>query len=111
MLAGLLLALPAMLAGLVDMKNIEAQSRAIDIVNQHMVFVMMSWSLYALSLFARMEGTAINTPNFIAVVLSLIGFVVLAIAGWLGGKMVYEFGVGVDPLHIGIKTEAHDENA
>ena len=110
MLAGLLLAMPAMLAGLMDMTKIEAHSRAIDIVNQHMIVVIMSWSLYALSLFARTEGTTINTPDFIAIALSLLGFIFLGAAGWLGGKMVYELGIGVDQYPINTKNEACDES-
>lgn len=93
--AGLVLAIPAMIAGLMDMIKIKPQSPALKIVNQHMTFVMVTWLLYSLSLYLRMNGTAISAPSLLAVAVSLLALVCLGITGWLGGKMVYELGVGV----------------
>ena len=109
MLTGLIVAIPAMLAGLIDMTKIEGHSPAVDIVNLHMILVLMSWSLYALSLFVRMEGDSINPPDIVAIGLSVAGFILLGGAGWLGGKMVYEHGVGVSHGHENAEEKNHDE--
>ncbi len=55
---------------------------------------MTSWAFYAVSLFMRLDGTRIEQPGSIAIALSILGLIFLCYAGWLGGKLVYEFGVG-----------------
>ena len=63
--------------------------------NQHMILIMISWSFYAVSLFMRLEGMHLEQPGLAAIALSIIGFIFLCGAGWMGGKLVYEYGVGV----------------
>lgn len=49
--------------------------------------------LFGLNLWWRM-GKAPGSPGPIA--LSVLGVMLLAIAGWFGGSMVYEHGMAVD---------------
>ena len=58
------------------------------------MLMMASWSFYAVSLFLRLDGTRLGQPGMVAVAMSVAGLVVLCIGGWLGGKLVYEYGVG-----------------
>jgi uncharacterized membrane protein len=37
-----------------------------------------------------------GAQNSTGISLSVIGIALLAVSGWLGGKMVFEHGVGVD---------------
>jgi uncharacterized membrane protein len=93
---GIVAALPAMVAGLIDLCKIDESSPAMRIANWHMYFVVMAWLLYATSLFMRVEGGGFIRPGGAAIGLSLLGFLLLTVAGWLGGKLVYGCGVGVD---------------
>ena len=95
LVTGIIMSLPAMIAGLVDLGKISQQSTAIKIANQHMILMMVSWSFYAVSLFIRLDGSSLEQPSLIAISLSVLGLVCLCVAGWMGGKLVYEYGVGV----------------
>lgn len=94
LVTGTITALLAMTTGLLELGKIDAHSPAAKIANQHMILVMTSWSCYAVSLFLRLNGTQLEQPGLIAIALSVTGFVFLCGAGWLGGKLVYEYGVG-----------------
>ncbi|MFZ1712910.1 MAG: DUF2231 domain-containing protein [Nitrosomonas sp.] len=88
-------ALPAMMTGLLELGKIDQQSPVMKVVNQHMILIMISWSFYAISLFLRLDGTQIESPGLAAIAFSILGFFLLCSAGWKGGKLVYEHGVGV----------------
>lgn|SRR5690606_38540355 len=94
LIIGTITALFAMVAGLMELAKIDQKSPAMKIANQHMLLMMVSWSLYATSLFLRLEGTQLVQPGLIAAALSITGLIVLCVAGWLGGRLVYEYGVG-----------------
>src|SRR5262249_40527525 len=52
--------------------------------------------LYAASFFLRRHGAADSGSRWvIATVLAFAGFVLLAVTGWLGGKLAFEHRVGV----------------
>ncbi len=92
---GTITALFAMIAGLVELTKIDQQSIAMKIANQHMVLAMVSWSFYTVSLFLRLDGATLTQPGNLAILLSVIGLAVLSIAGWKGGQLVFEHGVGI----------------
>lgn len=92
---GTITALFAMVTGLIELSKIDQQNPAMKIANQHMIFMMVSWSFYAVSLFLRLDGTDLGQPDAIAITMSIVGFIFLCIAGWLGGKLVYEHGIGI----------------
>lgn len=92
---GTITALLAMVTGLIELGKIDQQSPAMKIANQHMILMMVSWSFYAVSLFLRLNGTNLGQPGAIAIIMSVTGFVFLCIAGWLGGKLVYNHGIGI----------------
>lgn len=93
---GLVAALGAMSAGLFELKKISEDSPAMRIANWHMSLVLIAWALYALSLFLRVNGYAFIRPDGAAIALSVCGFLVLSAAGWLGGTLVYGYGIGVE---------------
>ena len=103
MVAGVLLvigtmtALLAMVTGLVELGKIDSQSPAANIANQHMILILTSWSFYAVSLFLRLDGTQLEQPGSLAIASSVAGLIFLCSAGWMGGKLVYEYGVGIHP--------------
>ncbi len=94
MLIGCISALGAMAAGLYDaikLKNNEQMSNTID---QHMYAATTAWCFYSLSLFIRWDDGLSTAPNIWAFAASIVGFMCLIIAGWLGANLVYVFGAG-----------------
>ena len=73
-------ALLAALPGLVDLLSLPPGPRSTAV--KHMAINLTVVALYAI--------------NFWIIWLSLIALGLLVISGWLGGKMVYEYGVAVD---------------
>lgn len=94
MLAGLGFALPAMLAGFLELLKLDEGTPALAVANRHMLLVMAAVACYAASLLLRAEGTRLHAPGAVAIALGVAGFGCLAAAGWLGGRLVYEYGVG-----------------
>ncbi|HEY6094782.1 MAG TPA: DUF2231 domain-containing protein [Gallionellaceae bacterium] len=96
---GLAAAVAAMVAGLFELGKIAGDSAAMQVANWHMYLVVAAWSLYALSLSMRLNGSTFIRPNGVAIGLSVLGFSILCAAGWLGGTLVYGHGVGVNARH------------
>jgi uncharacterized membrane protein len=95
LITGTITALPAMMTGLLELGKIDQRSPAIKLANQHMILIMISWSFYAVSLFLRLDGTQLEQPGLAAIAFSILGLISLCSAGWIGGKLVYEYGVGI----------------
>ncbi len=96
MTIGLVTAIPAMIAGFMELMRLPDDSVAIKDVNRHMYMVMAAFSLYLVSLLMRVDAMTLQAPGILAIALSLAGFVCLGIAGWLGGKLVYGHRLGAD---------------
>ena len=53
--------------------------------------------LYAINIWLRASSpTSVSTGMSIPVLFSIIGVVLIVVSGWLGGQMVYVYGVGVE---------------
>ena len=98
LLAGIGFSIPTMLAGLLELAKVDGDNPAIKDVNRHMIMVMGALSCYVASLFLRLQGTSFVEPGLPAIGLSVLGFLCLGVAGWLGGKLVYGHRLGVSPL-------------
>lgn len=98
LLAGIGFSIPAMLAGFVELAKVTEDNPAIKDVNRHMILVMNALAFYTASLFLRLQGTRLAEPGVLAIGLSVVGFLSLCVAGWLGGKLVYTHRLGVKPL-------------
>jgi uncharacterized membrane protein len=91
---GLLLAIPAMLMGLID--YLELEEPVLPTANTHMMLMGSAWCVYLLALYERMDGlamTGILTPLGFGA--SVAGFLLLGAGGWYGGQLVYRHGAGV----------------
>lgn len=98
LVAGIGFSIPAMLAGFLELAKVAEDNPAIKDVNRHMIMVMSALSCYVASLFLRLHGTELIEPGLLAIGLSVLGFLCLGVAGWLGGKLVYGHRLGVSPL-------------
>lgn len=92
---GALMAVPAMLAGLVDLARIPGDGPAMRTAYYHMGAMMLALLCYAASLLLRLDQMRLVSPDTIALALSVAGFAVLLAGGWLGARLVYHHGVGV----------------
>lgn len=89
MAGGVVGAFVAAIPGIVDMLSLPAQPKRIALI--HMSFNVAVIIVYLINLWQRSHGDQSMLPLW----LSLAGVALLGVSGWLGGKMVYEHGVGM----------------
>ncbi len=93
---GLLFALLAATVGVIDYLGVKMSSRAFRLATWHAVINVAACGLYATSFFLRRNAAAFPAPRWpIVFSLSVLGFALLAVGGWMGGKLAYEHRVGV----------------
>ncbi|MGQ0601919.1 MAG: DUF2231 domain-containing protein [Anaerolineales bacterium] len=93
---GLLPVLPAVATGLADWWDIGHEQPARKLGLAHMLLNITAAILWVLNLSLRLNTyqTAVNVP-VLPLTLSIIATLMLMVAGYLGGRMVYEHGVSV----------------
>jgi uncharacterized membrane protein len=87
---GIVGALLAALPGLIDLLSLPAGPRSTALA--HMGINLTVVALYVVNFWMRM-GAPDKPGNLVW--LSLVSVLLLAASGWLGGKMVFEHGIGV----------------
>ena len=90
MAGGIIGALAAAVPGLIDLLSLPEGPRATAI--KHMALNLTIVALYIVNVVMRWREP--QNPGGL-VWLSLFALVLLVISGWLGGKMVYEYGIAV----------------
>lgn len=95
MVVGCGTALAAMAAGLWEFAKLRDGHPALPVANRHMLFALAAFCAYATSLLLRYGQHQLHAPGIAALGASVIGFGLLGITGWVGGKLVYVHGVGV----------------
>jgi len=91
---GCLAATAAAITGFVELMKIEEGSVADRDGHRHMLLMLASFGCYAASWFLRLRSGSAVPPGVPAIASGLAGFALLAVGGWLGGKLVYHHGVG-----------------
>ena len=92
MTGGFIGALAAAIPGLIDLLSLtDPAIRKTALI--HMSINLVAVALYAINIWLRTHGSG-NTGT--PLILSIVAVGMLAVSGWLGGKMVHEAGVGVD---------------
>jgi uncharacterized membrane protein len=95
MAGGIVGALLAAVPGLIDLLSLpDGRARRIGIA--HMIVNLVVVALYATNLYIRSLAGHNDT---VAVGLSVVGVGLLSLSGWLGGELVYIYGVAVDEHH------------
>jgi uncharacterized membrane protein len=61
---------------------------------RHAGFAVATLTLFVIAFAFR--GEVSREPNLLVVLLEVVGAVGLGVTGWLGGHLVFGFGVGVD---------------
>ena len=93
---GLAFGLLAMGAGMIDL--IRLDERIVPYAMQHVCAVGLAWFGYAADLYLRKDSLWASTssaPGTLAICISIASALVLALGGWLGGRLVYTFGANV----------------
>ena len=94
MAGGLAMALAAMGAGMVDFVRLD--EAVVPHALRHVGAVALAWLGYAIALYLRRDSLfgsgTIGTPT---IAVSIASGLLLALGGWLGGRLVYKFGAGV----------------
>ena len=91
---GLVTGIAAILAGFLEFAMLPKQHPAQHTAMLHMTWALVAWSLFAFSLLLRNVAAA-EQPSLWPTAASLGGLAATLVAGWLGGRLVYRFGVGV----------------
>ncbi len=99
LLLGVILTLPAIITGLIEKSPIEPGSPADRIVNLHTTAMFVMWGLYGLAVYFRyIWRDELQQPRrrWQLTLLLLLATIGLIVATHYGGRLVYEFGVGVE---------------
>jgi uncharacterized membrane protein len=92
---GCAIALAAVLAGLMELSRV-AEGAAMRDAYLHMTAMLLAFMLFSGRLLLRLDQLQPLAPNAVSLLLDLGGFAALALGGWLGGRLVYHHGVGVN---------------
>jgi uncharacterized membrane protein len=96
---GIILALLAMGAGIIDLIKIsKRQNGLLDKVINHIMVMAIVWCIYLVSFIMRLNGESLSPPSTIPIILSILAFIGLILGGWLGGDLVYRHGANVTPV-------------
>ena len=93
---GLLFALTAAVFGAIDYISLKMSSRAFRLATWHAVLNLTMAFCYAVSFLVRRHNAALQPGHWPpAFGFALAGFGLLALSGWMGGKLAYEHRIGV----------------
>ena len=93
--AGLVGGLLAAVFGFLDWLSIRENTRAKSVGGWHGLGNLVIVLLFTTSWWLRTNDPG-NVPSSLAFLLSLLGFGLALVTGWLGGELVYRLGMAVD---------------
>lgn len=93
--AGLAVAILAMIAGLLELRTIDTKSVTMQVATWHMMVMGTAWTCFLIALLLPLSAAMGPALRLATAASAAAGFVLVAIGGWLGGRLVYEFGVAV----------------
>lgn len=97
MAGGIVGALAAAVPGLLDYFYVAQHTRARATATAHMIINLTVVAVYAASLYLRMDHEALTGTMWgVAFGLEVLSIAALSASGWLGGELVFRFGLGVE---------------
>lgn len=93
--AGCTMAVPAMLAGMVELPRVPEGAPLRD-AWVHMGAMLTAFAFFLARLLLRLAHLQPLAPDTVSLMLDAGGFIALAVGGWFGGRLVYSHGVGRD---------------
>jgi uncharacterized membrane protein len=114
LVAGLVLTLPTALTGVLDWLEIARGTPLFRTATAHLAAMLTATILFAITAGAGHASYVDGELSGGALVLTLIGYAVLALGGWLGGSIVYVHGMRVlnlvdEPARRAAAPVAHPE--
>jgi uncharacterized membrane protein len=93
--AGCLAAVAAAIFGIIDWLGIK-DGEVKKVANWHARLNVVALIVFAVSLFLRLGSYSglVGRKLTIPFLLSLVGVILITISGWLGGELVFRYGVG-----------------
>jgi uncharacterized membrane protein len=92
---GLTLALPTALTGLLDWLAIPKGTPARTVATTHLLVMLTATVTFALTFIAQLDGYDDGTVEALSLVLGLVAEALLAAGGFIGGTIVFVYGVRV----------------
>ena len=90
---GLGTALPAMVAGFLDLGSLPKAGERDGQV--HMILMSVAWAAFLVALVTRLEnGLPMEKPGLPSIASVFAGMLAMAAGGWYGGRLVYTHGAG-----------------
>jgi uncharacterized membrane protein len=114
LLVGLIMTVPTALAGLADWLSIERGTELWKTATTHAIAMVSATVFFGLAAIFGNGGYHHNNVTSGSYVLTLIGFGVLTLGGWLGGAIVYVHGMRVlslvqEPTERAVSPVPHAE--
>ncbi|MEZ5545534.1 MAG: DUF2231 domain-containing protein [Lysobacteraceae bacterium] len=103
LIVGCAMALPAMLAGVVELVRVP-EGEALRDAYWHMTAMLLATALFTARLLLRQDRLHALPPDALALTLDALGALALGIGGWLGGRLVYGHGVGTTRLSTMVRS-------
>ena len=95
-LGGLIVAVPAMAAGVADWWDIKPDKPAWKIGIYHMIANAVATAVWLVNLLLRLRlRDSAGGASELLLLLSVVGACILVFSGYLGGRMVYGHGIGI----------------
>jgi uncharacterized membrane protein/nitrite reductase/ring-hydroxylating ferredoxin subunit len=121
MLLGVITALIAAVPGFVDYTDIRSDHPAKRTATTHLTLNLIVVALYGINLGVRSSLLVDPKIQMVPLILSLIAIALLSVSGYLGGRLVYDDGIGVgrhkrrtptpeNTLHLSATNVANDGN-
>jgi uncharacterized membrane protein/nitrite reductase/ring-hydroxylating ferredoxin subunit len=95
MLLGVITALVAAVPGFVDYTDIRSDHPAKRTATAHLILNLIVVALYGINLGVRSSSLVDPKIHSVPLLLSLIAIALLSVSGYLGGRLVYDDGIGV----------------
>lgn len=98
LLAGCIGAVAAAIFGIIDYFSIK-DKQVSKVAAWHARFNALAFLLFAASWYLRTDrgSDMVNDSLTIPIALSVVGVIAVTISGWLGGELVFKYGVAVNP--------------
>jgi uncharacterized membrane protein len=93
-LIGLIGAVLAAIFGLIDFSRLAHKTAAHRTAEIHMIINLSVAALFLVNLLVRWF-TDHDTISVVGFILTIIGIIAIGVSGWLGGKLVFHYGVRV----------------
>lgn len=95
LLGGLAAGAAAAVTGLLDWLQLEAGTQLRRTATVHMLVMVTATVLFAIAAIVQYDGFHDGTVVTAGLVLTLVGFATLLVGGWIGGSLVFVYGVRV----------------